>query len=94
MGDARQVHDHVDAIEQRDERGFIAQVGVYEAMVAQVKIRRYAVCKRKAVAVFRGFEKRLADSAAGAGEQYVESFHVHVLSCGRRGRRSGSPDAG
>ena len=60
-----------------------------QAVFAEGEIRRDAVCEGETVAVFRGVEKRLADSAAGAGEQYVESFHsgVLVFSYGRRGRR-------
>ena len=79
VGDARQVHDHVDAVEHGRQAGFVAEIGVHEAVLAQVEIRRDAVGEGKAVTVFGGVEKRLADSAAGAGEQYVESFHGAVL---------------
>ncbi|RWW89931.1 hypothetical protein BHE74_00001488 [Ensete ventricosum] len=67
VGDARQVHDHVDAIEQGGQAGFVAEVGMHETVFAEGKIRRNAVGEGEAVAVFRGFEKRLADSAASAG---------------------------
>jgi len=62
------VHDHVNAVEQGGEGGFVAQVGVDETVFAKGEIRLNAVGEGEAVAVFRGFEKRLADAAAGAGE--------------------------
>lgn len=94
VGNARQVHNHVDAVEQCGEGRFVTQVGLHEAMAVEGEARCDAVGEGKAVAIFRRFEKCLADPAAGAGEQYVESFHRVILSCDRRGQRPGNLGAG